>query len=231
LRQWRTWTHQEPALRGLSWHQFVVDLATGDPGRQDELLAALVRVARRDPDASGVVVGALAPGIRARIARYAPGLGREDAWSIAGIGLCAAITVDPVPERFVASQLLDAAKRQLQHAVRPEATWQDHAHPLTDDNDSGQEDHLTGPLLLGTAVAAGVISGPDAWLLHVTVIMGHSLRWASRRLGISYEAAKKRRQRAQNRWRDWWTETRDPRSVSQDREDGAGHPRRRDAAA
>jgi hypothetical protein len=74
----------------LSWERLRAELAGGDPGRQDEMLAALVRVARWDRQAVAVVVGALAPGVRARIARYAPGLPGDDAWSIAVEGLCAA---------------------------------------------------------------------------------------------------------------------------------------------
>jgi hypothetical protein len=79
----------------MSWERLGAELAGADPGRHDELLAALVRIARRDPDATAVVVGALAPGIRRRIARYAPGLARDDAWSIAVEGLCNAVATGP----------------------------------------------------------------------------------------------------------------------------------------
>jgi hypothetical protein len=201
LRQWRTWTHQEPALRGLSWHQFVVDLATGDPGRQDQLLAALARIARHDSESLDVIVAALAPGVRARIKRYAPGLPLDDAYSVATIGICAIVAACPVPEQFIASRLLDAAKRQLGHAVQAEIAWQTHSQQPTND-DAPIENDLSG-LILATAVDSGELTRPDAWLLHATIVDGHPLDRAAHRLGISYEAAKKRRQRARARLRAW----------------------------
>jgi hypothetical protein len=53
-------------------------------------------------------------------------------------------------------------------------------------------------------VTASVLAGRDAWLLHATAVTGHSVEWAAGRLGIGYEAAKKRRQRTAARWWAWW---------------------------
>jgi hypothetical protein len=188
----------------LSWERLGAELAGADPGRHDELLAALVRVARSDPDATTVIVGALTPGLRARIARHAPGLSPDDAWSIAVDGLCSAVAAGPVAEQFVASRLLDVAKRHLQRAIAAETRWRSHDRQIPERPATERTDEPSGALILTTAVAAGILTPADAWLLHTTAMTGHSLAWAARRLDISYEAAKKRRQRAAGRWRDWW---------------------------
>jgi hypothetical protein len=163
----------------------------------------MVRVASRDPEAIGVVVACLTPGLRARIARHAPGLPGDDAWAIAVAGICVAIAEGELPRTFVASRLLDAAKRQLQRAVKLEARWRTH-HQVPDLPGLDQVDEPSAALILTTAIAAGVLTEPDAWLIHATRVVGHSLNYAAAQLGIRYEAAKKRRQRAEARWAAWW---------------------------
>lgn len=203
-RRWRWSTAGDPALRGLRWEQLGGDLRDGCRQRQDELFSALVRCARRDTCLADVVVAALAPGIRARIARYAPGMPVDEAWAVAAGGVCVAVLVGPVPERFVASCLLDAAKRQLQRAVAAEAAWRARTAPLADVVDVGEPDEMSASLILEAAIAAGVVTVCDAWLLHATNVGGHRLGHAAAGLGISYEAAKKRCLRAEARCRDWW---------------------------
>jgi hypothetical protein len=203
-RRWRAWTNDEPALVGLSWQGLRYELRHGPPDRQDELLCALIRVARSDGEAKTALAACLVPGIRARIARYAPGLPPDDAWSVAVEGLCAAIGAGDVPRTFVANRLLDAAKRQLQQAVKNEAVWQGQVRQLPNRADHRRVDEPSGALILGTTIRAGVISKADAALLHATAIAGHGLAYAARRLSVSYETAKKRRQRAGHRWVAWW---------------------------
>lgn len=216
LRRWRAWRVQEPALAGLSWTAFRHELRYSPADRQDELLGAVVRLAKDDAGAVGVVVACLVPGLAARIARFAPGLPLDDAWSIAVAGVCQGIgrCAEP-PARFVASRLLDAAKRHLQRAVSAEVAWRAATAEAPRRADDGRQlpDELpavelveepTAQLILTTAIAAGVLTREDAWLLHATLVVGHSLPWAAGQLGISDEAAKKRRQRAEARWRVWW---------------------------
>jgi hypothetical protein len=209
MGRWRAWVAREPALAGLSWDRFCSELGGGDGHRQDELLTALAHIGRHDCDALGVVVVALAPGVQARIARHAPGLAADDAHSIANAGICAAIARGGLPDRFVASALLDAAKRHLRRAVEQESSWQCHIDGTVDGSDvpapavTGAGE-LSGALIVTTAVRAGVLTRTDAWLLHATVIEGLCVGDAARRLGLSYEATKKRRLRALARWRSWW---------------------------
>jgi hypothetical protein len=109
-----------------------------------------------------------------------------------------------IPQTFVASWLLDAAKRHLQRAVKDEAVWQGQTRHVPDRADHHRADEPSGALILSTAARAGVISQSDAWLMHTTVIVGHSVDHAAGRLGVTYETAKKRRQRAGHGWASWW---------------------------
>ena len=64
---------------------------------------------------------------------------------------------------------------------------------------------LSAAAMLASAVDAGVVTGQDAQLILDTRIAGRSLREAAQRLGLRYETAKKRRQRAEARLATWWT--------------------------
>jgi hypothetical protein len=55
------------------------------------------------------------------------------------------------------------------------------------------------------AVTAGVLGAFDAALIEATRLNGLSLADAARLLGVSYEAAKKRRRRAEVAWLAWWS--------------------------
>jgi hypothetical protein len=204
-RQWRTWATTEPALAGLSWDRFRHELRHGPPPRQDELLTALVHIARSDRDAVTAVAACLAPGLRARIAVHAPGLPTDDGWGEAVAGLCAAIDAVDLSVGFVASRPLDVVRRHLQRAVKDEAVWRGQVREVPDRAGHERVDEPSGALMLTTAVRAGVISGRDAWLLHATFIVGHSVDFAAGQLDLGYEAAKKRRQRAGERWGVWWS--------------------------
>ena len=72
---------------------------------------------------------------------------------------------------------------------------------------------LSAATLLGAAVDAGVVAEHDARLIHDTRITGRPLREVARHVGLGYEAAKKRRQRAEAAWVAWWAPERcDPES-------------------
>jgi hypothetical protein len=204
-RDWRAWTATEAALAGLSWDRFRHELRHGSAARQDELLTALVRIARSDRDAVTVVAACLVPGLRARTAACAPGLPADDAWGEAVVGLCAAIDAVDLSVGFVASRLLDVVRRYLQRAVKHEAVWRGQVREVPDRAGPERVDEPSGALMLTTAARAGVISERDAWLMHATFVVGHSVGFAAGRLEVSYEAAKKRRQRAGERWGSWWS--------------------------
>jgi DNA-directed RNA polymerase specialized sigma24 family protein len=71
-----------------------------------------------------------------------------------------------------------------------------------------------------------VVTARDAQLILDTRIAGRSLREAAQRLGLRYETAKKRRQRAEARWATWWTSGEMPVALRRT----AGRPRREEVA-
>jgi hypothetical protein len=92
----------------------------------------------------------------------------------------------------------------LQRAAKGEAVWLGQVRHVPDRAGHYRTDELSGALILATAARAGAICWSDAWLLHATVITGRSVDHAASRLGVGYEMAKKRRQRAGHRWAAWW---------------------------
>lgn len=202
-RRWHTWTNLEPVLAGRDLEQVRTELRHGPQCRQDELLAALVRIAQRDVDAVTVVVRCLLPGLRGLISRHAPGLDRSEAFAVAVGGLAEAIVRFDGELTFVASQLLRLPRYRLQRAVRIEGTWRVQVREVHECGRPMVE--VRAAVCLGLAVHAGLLNAADAWLIHATRVVGHSLAWAAGRLGIGYEAAKKRRQRAEARFAGWWT--------------------------
>lgn len=119
-------------------------------------------------------------------------------------GLCEGITRFDGEPVFVASQLLQLPKRQLQRAVRIETAWRHHAREVPDHAAAVASVDVRCAVHLQLAVDAGKLTAAEAWLIHATRITGHSLGEVARRLDIGYEAAKKRRQRAEARWVTWW---------------------------
>jgi hypothetical protein len=57
---------------------------------------------------------------------------------------------------------------------------------------------------MSRAVSAGVLDAFDAALIEATRLNGLSLMDAAVLVGVSYEAAKKRRRRAETTWLCWW---------------------------
>jgi hypothetical protein len=80
--QWDAWIRREASLAGLTYGDPRRLLRTGCQDRKDELLGALVRATHADPGAFGVVAACLLPGLRRRVARYAPSLDRREALAV-----------------------------------------------------------------------------------------------------------------------------------------------------
>ena len=206
--QWDAWTRREPSLGGLTYGDFRRVLRTGCQDRKDELLGAIVRATHADPGAFGVVAACLLPGLRRRIARYAPMLDREEALAVMVEALYEAVTAYDTTtgqSRFVAGALLDLPTRRLRRAVTDQRSWSAHTRDDADPIAAAAGVELSAAPMLAAAVHAGVVTGRDAQLILDTRIAGRSLREAARRLELGYEAAKKRRQRAEARWAAWWT--------------------------
>ena len=226
--QWDAWTQREPTLAGLTYEDVHRVLRTGCQDRKDELLGALVRTTHADPSAFAVVAACLLPGLRYRIARYAPSLDRQEALAVMVDALYEAVTGYDATEdsRFVAGALLDLPTRRLRRAVADQRSWSTHARHDTDTASTAGGVEVSAAAMLASAVAADVVTDGDAQLILDTRIAGRSLRDAARRRGLHYETAKKRRQRAEARWATWWTTGTTPVSLRRT----AGRPRREEVA-
>jgi hypothetical protein len=203
--QWHAWTRTDPALAGLTYQDVRRELRTGNQDRKDRLLGALVRVTRTDPDAFAVVAACLLPALRRRVRLYGPSLDRDDALAVMVEGLYEAVARADTPlNAFVATHLLSTPTRRLRRAACRERAW-DRTRPVCHGPTDAAVIGPSADTMLAGAVAAGVFSPADAQLIVDTRIAGHPLRAAARRQGLPYEAAKKRRQRAEARWAGWWT--------------------------
>jgi hypothetical protein len=115
---WDTWIQREPALAALSYQDLRRELRTGSQARKDELLGALVRLVQADSGAFGTLAACLLPGLRHRVARYAPSLDRQEALAVMLAGLYEGTSRYDleVHARFIAEKLLALPTRRLRKA-------------------------------------------------------------------------------------------------------------------
>jgi hypothetical protein len=184
-------------------------LASSTPGdEKDRQLAALVRLAQRrigGNSASTAVLVCLLPGLSRAARRYQDITGESDGWSellCATMRLVAAYDLDRRPRRIAANLIWDATA-QLLRTVRSERSWRDRVH-LTIALEAAARSHIAEPDVLEVAVDAGVLAPVDAVLIRATRLDGLRLCEAAMLCGLSYEAAKKRRRRAEVAWATWW---------------------------
>jgi DNA-directed RNA polymerase specialized sigma24 family protein len=210
---WRQWQGTEPTLQG---HDFVSLRAllldrTCSPERKDDLLGALVRIGQTPgparTEARFALLACLLPGLRRIASSCRDALGDDEVW--AELGLAAWLLLDRYdldrrPHRIAANILWDT-RAQVLKAVRRERHWE-----RTVELDDSRCVHLTKPEPMSSsqglieAVAIGLLSRPDATLIEATRLNGLQLDEVAVLLGISYEAAKKRRRRAEVAWASWW---------------------------
>jgi DNA-directed RNA polymerase specialized sigma24 family protein len=176
---------------------------------RDQLRSAGAGVLRQSPargiDADARVLAAcMLPALRHRVAQHAPSLDRQDAVAIIAAGLYeAAVRYDvEAHPRFIAEKLLTLPTRRLRRAVALHRRWNAHARHAVDGVSTGPE--LLPRVLLAEAVYAGVLAKHEARLILNTRVDGRTLPEVADELGLSYEAAKKRRRRAEARWAAWW---------------------------
>jgi hypothetical protein len=205
--QWHAWTHRDRALVGLPYGDLRSELRTGSQARKDELLGALVRLVQADPQAFGVLAACLLPGLRHRMARHAPSLDRQEALAImVGAFYEAVVNYDSVRhDLHIAEKLLAAPTRRLRSAVAAHRTWNGHVRHNGDVARHERGPELSPGALLASAVDARVLTEQDARLIFDTRIAGRPLPEVARQIGLHYEVAKKRRQRAEAAWAAWWT--------------------------
>lgn len=204
--RWDAWTQREPALVDLAYHDLRSELRAASQPRQDELLDALVRLVQADARAFGVLATCLLPGLRRRIVRHAPSLDRQEALAVmVGALYEAVVSYDTAQHHpYVAENLLALPTRRLRRAVAAHRTWTGHAQHNAEVAPHERGPELSPGALLASAVDARVLTEQEARLIFDTRIAGRTLPEVARRIGLRYEAAKKRRQRAEAAWVAWW---------------------------
>jgi DNA-directed RNA polymerase specialized sigma24 family protein len=180
-----------------------------DYERRDDLLAALVRLARTDTDAGQLLMVCLLPGLRTKLRRHAHGLDPDDAAAIAVAALWRRITGYPLdrrPRRIALNLLLDTT-HDLITARDRERSWADHTQLVDEDTDLDQPDNEAGPtpeLMWHAATTAQVLTTPQATMLDATHLRGLPLRDTAALLGLGHAAAKQARRRSGQRFARWW---------------------------
>jgi DNA-directed RNA polymerase specialized sigma24 family protein len=184
------------------------------PDAKDAVLLALLVRAQHEPLAGRVVLQAMLPGLKGLSARLARSVvSFEELWQILFACLWERIVTYPVerrPSRVAANLLRDTLKRTLAELNR-EAKAQGHLlseAPLDqfDDllaTDAASDAEGDGRVdiegVLRRAVVAGRVTGEEADLILATEVDGVPLAVVAERLGVSYNAVKIRRQRAEQR--------------------------------
>jgi hypothetical protein len=204
--RWDAWTQREPALVDLACHDLRSELRAASQARQDELLGALVRLVRADRRAFGVLAACLLPGLRHRMVRLAPSLDRHEALAVMVGALYEAVVRCDTAQHdlYVAENLLALPTRRLRRAVVAHQAWSGHAQHSGDVAPHERGPELSPGALLASAVDARVLTEQEARLIFDTRIADRTLPEVARRIGLHYEAAKKRRQRAEAAWVAWW---------------------------
>jgi DNA-directed RNA polymerase specialized sigma24 family protein len=208
-RTFRWWKTHQPALAGVDdFAALVAELRdpTTTPEREDARIGALVALARSDNDALVALLIVLLPRLRAKVRRYGIGLDTDDAHAEIIAALISQVRRHNLGRRphRVAPKLVWYATRQLRQARNRNNAWRtntvalagiDTAIPSTGPTRDGVE--ISAPTTMQIAVRDGILTATDAALITATGLAGLPLRDAAALLGLSYEAARKRRQRAQ----------------------------------
>ncbi|MGH7189976.1 MAG: sigma factor-like helix-turn-helix DNA-binding protein [Acetobacteraceae bacterium] len=210
----RSWAEREPALVRFDAPDRLICFLwdkRASPVEKDRILAALLRLARTESSLAGrVVLQAMLPALKVLAAEFLrrdpdregePALGREELWQVLFVAMLQQIKTYPLDDRprKIAANL----RWDTKHAVLPELDRARSAHhdlpkdePLEPVGESPPYTAEDVEAPLRRAVAARAISQADADLLLWVDVDGMPLRAAAARLGISYNAAKHRRQRA-----------------------------------
>jgi DNA-directed RNA polymerase specialized sigma24 family protein len=205
---WACW-RQEPPLAGFADPLAAIRFlrAPGSRERKDRILLALLTLARDEPLAGRVVLAALLPGLKAVAGRLLIDASeREELWSLLLAHAWELIRRYPLerrPRHVAANVLLDARKRtvrELRLARRERARAHEaFDRPLLPPRPlSGSADEL-----LELAVRHGVVGRSDAELIARTRLGGEPLVDVAAELSVRYEAARKRRSRAERALTSW----------------------------
>jgi DNA-directed RNA polymerase specialized sigma24 family protein len=212
----RGWAAQEAALARFDSPDRIVEFLwdkRAAPIEKDGVLLALLRIARTEALAGRVVLQAMLPGLKALARPWLkrdsegrePPLDREELWQVLFVEMLQRIKTYPLerrPRKVAANLILD-----VKHAVRAERTRARKALNAVPEDEPLELDEaalrsrpgvdVEGPLRRAVQVKA--ISAVDAELLLLIEVDGLRLREAAERVGLPYNTARIRIQRARKR--------------------------------
>lgn len=212
---YRRWEASEPALAGFNGPERLLAFLwneQGSPEAQDRALAALLRLARSEPLAARFILQALLPGLKARAGQLLrprrgqehekPALERGDLWQVLFVSLLERIQTFPLerrPRKIAINLLLDTLHATYAELKRSRRFLEDvpKDEPLDVAEPAEMATDVDG--VLERAVEAGAITAAEADLIAETEIEGVPLEEVAQRLGITYNAVKVRRQKAERR--------------------------------
>jgi DNA-directed RNA polymerase specialized sigma24 family protein len=226
-REWRSLVRAELAVAYRHWAATDSTLAAfGGPEQllaflwnadapdeaQDRALAALLRLARTEPLASRFVLQALLPGLKARAGqllrprrgreREQPSLERGDLWQVLFVALLERIRTYPLarrPRKIASNLLWDTVHVAYDELQRAGAFISD--LPLGEPLEVAEAPETPEDVdaVLRRAMLAGAVTAAEAELIAQTRIEGAALQEVAQRLGVTYNALKVRRQKAERR--------------------------------
>lgn len=181
---------------------------------RDAVWAALVDRARRDETWKLAAIGMAVPALRAVAGSLARGFEGDveelDAEVLAGF--LAHLPVVDIDAPGIATKLRWAAYRAGRAVVVAYRRTVVHEAEISEDAGGFARPSGHPDLVLTRAVSAGAISEADADLISATRLGGDDLEGYAAQIGVSYNAVKIRRQRAENRLAAFISGTQRPRA-------------------
>jgi DNA-directed RNA polymerase specialized sigma24 family protein len=212
---YRRWAATEPVLAAFAGPERLLEFLWNEeasPEAQDRALAALLRLARREPLAARFILQALLPGLKKRageLLRPRPGresersaLERDELWQVLFVSVLERIQTFPLerrPRKIASNLLWDTV--HVTYAELKKARGSLEEIPRDEPLEAAEPAEVPADIeaVLQKAVRAGAVSAAEAELIAETEIEGVTLEEVAKRLGITYNAVKVRRQKAERR--------------------------------
>lgn len=212
---YRRWSEADPVLAAFDGPERLLAFLWNEeapPEVQDRALGALLRLARTEPLASRFILQALLPGLKARAGQLLrPRRGREheqsslergDLWQVLFVELLERIRTYPLerrPRKIASNLLWDTVHVAYDELKRASTFLSD--LPLDEPLEVAEAPETPEDVdtVLRRAVLARAVTAADAELIAQTRIEGVGLQELAHRLGVTYNAVKVRRQKAERR--------------------------------